>query len=273
MVTVGFVGGASALQVARGSRARAAAVSVRMSRGGNAKFGGFGRGLFGGSNGNGSGKRGDSGRGGSGGAGGAGKGGNGGSARGAGQGGESGAGGNPLLSLWNAYNAQLVARPILTKALTSFVGFALGDILAQNLLNKNAPFDSQRLLRMSLFGLLVHGPTGHFFYNALDRVINGTEAWKVVTKVAIDQILWAPIFTVMFFAFIGALEGKSVDNIVSKVKRDTWSGVTGSWKVWPLVHTINFRFIPTAQRLLYINAIQIVYNVFLSFLGNKGETK
>ena len=34
-------------------------------------------------------------------------------------------------------------------------------------------------------------------------------------------------------------------------------------------HTINFAFIPPSQRLLYINSIQIGYNVFLSFLGNK----
>ena len=34
-------------------------------------------------------------------------------------------------------------------------------------------------------------------------------------------------------------------------------------------HTINFRFVPSSQRLLYINSIQIGYNVFLSFLGNK----
>ena len=28
-------------------------------------------------------------------------------------------------------------------------------------------------------------------------------------------------------------------------------------------------FVPPAQRLLYINTIQIGYNIFLSFLGNK----
>ena len=33
--------------------------------------------------------------------------------------------------------------------------------------------------------------------------------------------------------------------------------------------TQNFAFIPPSQRLLYINTIQIGYNIFLSFLGNK----
>jgi len=43
----------------------------------------------------------------------------------------------------------------------------------------------------------------------------------------------------------------------------------GSWAVWVPAHTINFAFIPPSQRLLYINSIQIGYNIFLSFLGNK----
>jgi hypothetical protein len=36
-----------------------------------------------------------------------------------------------------------------------------------------------------------------------------------------------------------------------------------------LFTAINFAFVPPSQRLLYINTIQIGYNVFLSFLGNK----
>jgi len=43
----------------------------------------------------------------------------------------------------------------------------------------------------------------------------------------------------------------------------------GSWAVWVPAHTVNFAFVPPAQRLLYINSIQIGYNIFLSFLGNR----
>mmetsp|Transcript_14714 Transcript_14714/g.29949 ORF Transcript_14714/g.29949 Transcript_14714/m.29949 type:complete len:283 (-) Transcript_14714:80-928(-) len=177
-------------------------------------------------------------------------------------------------SIWAAYIAALESQPILTKALTSLVGFTLGDILAQKLLgSKDAAFDLRRLARMASFGFLIHGPVGHFFYGALDRAIPGTEAWKVVSKVAIDQVAWAPIFTVVFLSYIGALEGKSKKEIQDKVKNDTWAGVTGSWKVWPVVHAINFRFIPTQQRMLYINTIQVAYNVFLSFLGNRSKAE
>ncbi|KAJ8906812.1 hypothetical protein NDN08_003298 [Rhodosorus marinus] len=181
--------------------------------------------------------------------------------------GDAGAGSNPLVALWTAYNSLLESQPILTKALTSLVGFAVGDALAQKYLG-DGEFKIDRLLRMAAFGALFHGPTGHYFYGFLDRLIVGTEPLKVVSKVAIDQLLWAPIFGVAFFGILGAMEGKSVKEIKAKIENDLVTAVTTSWKVWPLAHAINFRFIPTEQRLLYINAIQIGYNVFLSIIGN-----
>ena len=50
------------------------------------------------------------------------------------------------LAIWNGYNDLLEKKPIEVKALTSLVGFTLGDILAQNLLGaKTDKFDFKRL--------------------------------------------------------------------------------------------------------------------------------
>lgn len=182
----------------------------------------------------------------------------------------SGGGSNPFAQLWAAYNAQLERFPIATKAMTSLIGFFLGDVLAQKFLgDKDAAIVWARVARMASFGFLIHGPTGHYFYSALDRLIVGTSPIKVASKVIIDQVFWAPIFTALFFSYLGFAEGKSVDDVINKIKNDTWTGVTTSWKFWPLAHTINFAFIPTSQRLLYVNTLQVGYNVILSILGNK----
>ena len=63
--------------------------------------------------------------------------------------------------------------------------------------------------------------------------------------------------------------GKSFADYKAKLNSDLKTAVMGSWAVWIPAHTVNFAFIPPAQRLLYINTIQIGYNFFLSFLGNK----
>lgn len=183
-------------------------------------------------------------------------------------GGASGGGTNPIQQFLATYEGWLAKKPILTKALTSAVGFALGDILAQCFLGGDAAFDWARFARVTSFGFVLHGTTGHVWYGKLDQLLPGTEAWKVAVKVAADQVLWAPIFTAMYFSYLGLAEGRSMDYIKAKIQNDTMAGVTASWKVWPIVHAVSFRFVPTELRILYINSIQIFYNIFLSVLGN-----
>lgn len=45
-------------------------------------------------------------------------------------------------------------------------------------------------MKLASFGALVHGSTGHFFYNFLDSKIPGTAALTVAKKVFIDQVLF-----------------------------------------------------------------------------------
>jgi len=176
---------------------------------------------------------------------------------------------NGFGALWKRYNELLDEKPLLMKALTSLVGFALGDILAQLFIQKNSPFDWARLFRLASFGALVHGTTSHWFYGMLDGKIPGTSAKAVFTKVFIDQVLWNPCFGVMFFSYVALLEAKGIGYVIEKTQKELLTAVTGSWRVWPLAHAINFRFIPSSQRVLYINTIQIGYNCFLSLISNR----
>lgn len=127
----------------------------------------------------------------------------------------------------------------------------------------------KRFLTLSFFGFAYHGPSGHFFYNWLDKKIPGTEAKTVAMKVLIDQTLWCPIFMTVFFTYLGLVNGDSFGAIGNKIKSDLLSACQGSWKVWPIVHAINFRFIATKYRLVYINTVQVAFNIFLSIIGTK----
>ena len=125
------------------------------------------------------------------------------------------------------------------------------------------------IVTLSIFGFIYHGPSGHYFYNWLDSKIEGTDAKAVFTKVAIDQIFWCPIFMSVFFAYLGLVNGDGVAAITSKIKNDLLSACQGSWKVWPLVHAVNFKFISNKHRLVFINGVQIAFNMFLSILGTR----
>jgi len=169
---------------------------------------------------------------------------------------------------WQAYNDSLDKHPLTTKAFTSLVGWALGDALAQIFITGGA-FDWKRLITLSAFGFLYHGPSGHYFYNWLDSKIEGTDAKSVFTKVAIDQLFWCPIFMTVFFTYLGLVNGDSFATISDKIRADLLTACKGSWKVWPIVHAINFKFISTKYRLLYINTVQVAFNMFLSLIGSK----
>jgi len=169
---------------------------------------------------------------------------------------------------WAAYNDALDKKPLLTKSMTSLVGWALGDFIAQKFIGK-AAFDMARFVRLSAFGFLYHGPSGHYFYNWLDRKIDGKGPKVVALKVLIDQTLWCPLFMTVFFTYLGLVAGDPLPVIRTKITSDLLAACQGSWKVWPVVHAVNFRFIPTKLRLFYINVVQIFFNVFLSLIGTK----
>jgi protein Mpv17 len=127
----------------------------------------------------------------------------------------------------------------------------------------------RRFITLSIFGFIYHGPSGHYFYNWLDSKIQGTQAQNVALKVAIDQLFWCPIFMSVFFTYLGLVNGDSFNTIGNKIKNDLLTACQGSWKVWPLVHAVNFKFISTKHRLVFINSVQIAFNMFLSLLGTK----
>ena len=127
----------------------------------------------------------------------------------------------------------------------------------------------KRFITLSIFGFIYHGPSGHYFYNWLDSKIEGTEAKHVAAKVAFDQIIWCPIFMSVFFTYLGLVNGDSFAAIGDKIKKDLLSACQGSWKVWPIVHAVNFKFISTKHRLIFINSVQIAFNMFLSLIGTK----
>eukprot|EP00542_Grammatophora_oceanica_P013603 CAMPEP_0194047704 /NCGR_PEP_ID=MMETSP0009_2-20130614/25199_1 /TAXON_ID=210454 /ORGANISM="Grammatophora oceanica, Strain CCMP 410" /LENGTH=202 /DNA_ID=CAMNT_0038693387 /DNA_START=100 /DNA_END=705 /DNA_ORIENTATION=+ len=133
---------------------------------------------------------------------------------------------------WAAYNRALDTNPITAKACTSLVGWALGDLLAQIFItgiSQTNPFDVKRFLTLSFFGFAYHGPSGHYFYNWLDSKIEGTGLKSVMSKVAIDQIFWCPIFMTVFFTYLGLVNGDSLSTISSKIKNDLLGACQGSW--------------------------------------------
>lgn len=172
------------------------------------------------------------------------------------------------------YDAALHAHPVLTKAVTSFLGFALGDYLAQAITGVGM-FNSLRCLRLSLYGLLIDGPVGHLWYRFLDGTVfpeAPTSNKAVLSKTALDQFVWGPAMTVVFFAFLKTLEGRP-DLILATVKSKLWKVMVANYMVWPLAHFASFKWVPTEYRVLYNNVVSVAWNAWLSWscVGTAGK--
>ena len=176
-----------------------------------------------------------------------------------------------LLRAWNAYVSALDVAPIKTKALTAGVLVGLGDALAQVLTGtKVGELDLPRVARFVAFGLALQGPVGHAWYNILEKVIRLPGVAGIAGKVAADQLLFAPIFTSIFFSYLCVTEGGRVGDVREAVTSKLPATLIASWKVWPLAHVINFGVIPLGLRVLYVNAVSTAWIAFLSMTAAKG---
>lgn len=131
---------------------------------------------------------------------------------------------------WDAYNAALVTDPLIVKSVTAGVILGAADFSGQALEKVRAGADAvdkevdfARAARFAFFGFALQAPWNHFYYTLLDGQIPPTPepfSNTNILKVGIDQFIQAPIFTVLIFAFLGALEGKGLEDIKKQLQKD-----------------------------------------------------
>lgn len=177
----------------------------------------------------------------------------------------------PLLSIWARYNNALIKAPLLTKSLSAAVLVCLSDVCAQ-LLSSFTSMNTSRLLRFALYGLCMTGPMGHFWFLALDRIVTASGPAAVLKKVLLDQLLFAPVATALFFATMKFADGKSLKDISAFLKNNLPTTLLSSYKVWPIANVINFAFVPSAYRVVFTSAVSVVWISFLSLVAGPSET-
>lgn len=125
--------------------------------------------------------------------------------------------------------------------------------------------DYARTRNMMVVGL-IQGPFHHWFYTILDRILPGRSAKSIIKKTLLDQSIASPTCLAIFFVGLGILEHHKVEEICKELKLKFWN----TWKVdccfWPPTQCINFLFVPLHYRVLYTNAMTMIYDIFLSYI-------
>ncbi|PWA65396.1 mpv17/PMP22 [Artemisia annua] len=189
-----------------------------------------------------------------------------------GSGGGGGGGGGGKWSFVSWYLTILEAHPVWTKAITSALLTFVGDLICQIVIDKKQSPDFKRVSIFTFLGMALVGPTLHFWYLYLSKLVTMTGASGALLRLVIDQFIFAPVFIGVFLSTLVTLEG-SPSQVLPKLKQEWLSSVIANWQLWIPFQFLNFRFVPQQFQVLASNVIALVWNVILSYKAHKVVAK
>ncbi|KAF3489088.1 hypothetical protein F2Q69_00052873 [Brassica cretica] len=122
-----------------------------------------------------------------------------------------------------------------------------------------------RTARMGGYGLLVLGPTLHYWFNFMSRLFPKQDLITTFKKMAMGQTIYGPIMTVVFFSLNATLQGESGSDIVARLKRDVIPAMFNGVMYWPICDFITFRFFPVHLQPLVSNSFSYLWTIYMTY--------
>lgn len=164
----------------------------------------------------------------------------------------------------------LTRYPLLKSIVTVTTLIGSADICCQFLEKKNFHhFDFARFRNMITIGVAYYGPLYYYYYGFLDRKLPGTNPRTVLLKLLIDQVVVTIPSLLVFYVFMGQLEGKTIGDTKTEIRLKFLPTYATACMFWPTVQCINFALVPPAYRVLCVSGSTFVWLTFLSYIKNR----
>jgi len=174
-----------------------------------------------------------------------------------------------LAVLWSRYLLSLKERPIPTKLATSVAVNGLSKVIAQ-MLAPDKRIDVTAVAKQSGFAF-VSVPLLHYYYGLIDKLFAGKDgAWVLLTQLFIDQAIFSPFFYVVYYIYMGILNG-TLSTVPRQIRKELVATSIDSAKFWTVVQFFNFKFVPTELRILFGNVCNLVWSVYWLSTMNKAK--
>ncbi|XP_076919219.1 uncharacterized protein LOC143579929 [Bidens hawaiensis] len=174
------------------------------------------------------------------------------------------------------YLGLVKTRPILTKSITSAFIYTAADLSSQTIAGSSEEsYDLVRTIRMAGYGMIVLGPSLHYWFNFMSRLFPKRDLISTFKKMFMGQAVFGPIMTVVFFSVNAGLQGESGTEIVARLKRDLVPTLINGVMFWPVCDFITFRFIPVHLQPLVSNSFAYIWTVYMTYMASleKADTK
>ncbi|KAI0542956.1 hypothetical protein GGR58DRAFT_450145 [Xylaria digitata] len=113
---------------------------------------------------------------------------------------------------------------------------------------------------------------GYIWFTFLSRSFNySSRVLSIGVKVAVNQVLFTPLFNVYFFGAQALLSGDNLAEAWRRVVNTVPVSWVNSCKLWPAVTAFNFAFVPFEYRSIFGGVIAVGWQTYLSFLNSRAE--
>ena len=204
-----------------------------------------------------------------------------------GGGGGAGAGGGGGGGLWNAYVRALERSPLLTKAVTSGVISAAGNLICQvgvegralspgpaattSQQQQQRGLDARRLALFTALGAAYVAPVLHVWYGLLGRLVPAGGAAGALGRMGVDQLAFAPLFVASMMALLAVADGQGLRGAQRAVADGLPGAVKANWALWVPAQFVNFRYVPASLQVGFSNVVALAWNVYFSFLTRRKD--
>ncbi|CAN8327354.1 unnamed protein product [Cochlearia groenlandica] len=168
------------------------------------------------------------------------------------------------------YLGMVKSQPILTKSVTSSLIYIAADLSSQTIPQASVDsYDLVRTARMAGYGLLILGPTLHYWFNFISRVFPKRDLITTFKKMAMGQTVYGPFMNVVFFSLNAALQGENGTEIVARLKRDLLPTMLNGVMYWPMCDFITFRFFPVHLQPLVSNSFSYLWTIYITYMAGR----
>ncbi|XP_043713155.1 PXMP2/4 family protein 4-like isoform X2 [Telopea speciosissima] len=174
------------------------------------------------------------------------------------------------IGLLSWYLGKLQYRPVLTKSITSALIYTGADLTSQA---ASEPFDPIRTLRMAAYGMLIVGPSLHFWFNFVSKILPKQDLVTTFKKIFIGQVTYGPCMSTVFFSVNAALQGENAAEIIARLKRDLLPTMKSGLVYWPVCDFVTFKFIPVHLQPLICNSFAYLWTIYLTYMASLERVK